>query len=126
MIEEKRRQAVITIDADLPPDLPDFNGDKRAMIQVLLNLLSNAVKFTPTGGTITIRANTDGDGGISLTVADTGVGIPPEDLSTLMQPSRRPQKRHRPRPLPRQAPRRTAGRRLRHFQRRRQRLHRHD
>ena len=86
MIEEKRRQADITIDADLPANLPGFHGDKRAMVQVLLNLLSNAVKFTPAGGTITIRAEIGEDGGISLTVADTGVGIPAEDLSALMQP----------------------------------------
>jgi signal transduction histidine kinase len=86
MIEEKRRQADITIDADLPANLPGFYGDKRAMVQVLLNLLSNAVKFTPAGGTITIRAEIGEDGGISLTVADTGVGIPAEDLSALMQP----------------------------------------
>ncbi len=43
--------------------------------QVLYNLLSNAVKFTPSGGTVTLRARADGDV-LRLEVEDTGIGIP--------------------------------------------------
>lgn len=54
-------------------------GDRDKIKQVLLNLVSNAIKYTPTGGQVTLglgRVN----GWARFTVADSGVGIPPEDL----------------------------------------------
>ena len=45
--------------------------------QILLNLLSNAVKFTPAGGSITVRSTPQGNQ-VAISVADTGIGIPPE------------------------------------------------
>ena len=50
-------------------------ADRRAMKQILLNLLSNAVKFTNEGGRISLRARKVA-GGVTLTIADTGIGIP--------------------------------------------------
>ncbi|EKV30385.1 hypothetical protein C882_4344 [Caenispirillum salinarum AK4] len=61
-------------------------ADMRRMKQVLINLLSNAIKFTPAGGTVTIRTSLRDDGGPRLAVADTGVGIAPEDLEAVMRP----------------------------------------
>ncbi len=52
-------------------------GDPLRTKQVLLNLLSNAVKFTPAGGTVTVLASQQGSQ-VAITVADTGIGIPPE------------------------------------------------
>ncbi|ANC90956.1 PAS domain-containing sensor histidine kinase [Azospirillum humicireducens] len=63
-------------------------ADQRAFKQVILNLLSNAVKFTPEGGSVTIAADVDEDGGFRLSVADTGIGIPPDFLPELFQPFR--------------------------------------
>jgi signal transduction histidine kinase len=54
-------------------------ADERWMHQVVTNLLSNALKFTPAGGTVTIRTRQDGASAV-LEVADTGVGIPADDL----------------------------------------------
>ena len=55
-------------------------GDADRLKQVLLNLVDNAVKHTPEGGRVTIEArNTDGVT-VCVSVCDTGVGIPPEDL----------------------------------------------
>ncbi len=62
--------------------------DRRAFKQVILNLLSNAVKFTPRGGSVTIDAGADEDGGFHLTVTDTGIGIPPDFMADLFQPFR--------------------------------------
>ena len=71
------------------PALPDIEADYRAVKQVMLNLLSNAVKYTPRGGTVTIsaEARTDPMGGrVCVSVKDTGIGIPQEDLQRLARP----------------------------------------
>jgi signal transduction histidine kinase len=54
-------------------------ADERWMHQVVTNLLGNALKFTPAGGTVTIRTGQDGPSAV-LEVADTGVGIPADEL----------------------------------------------
>ena len=60
------------------PDLPAVTQDAGKLGQILSNLLGNAVKFTPEGGRVTLLAEVR-DGSLVLTVADTGVGIPPEE-----------------------------------------------
>jgi len=69
----------------LPPGELDVDADRRALKQIVLNLVSNALKFTPRGGQVTVTA--DGhDGMLEIVVADTGVGISPEDLERLGRP----------------------------------------
>lgn len=75
----------VALTADLDPDLPWLYADRRAVRQMLLNLLSNAIKFTPEGGEVTVRASAD-EGGLSLAVADTGIGIDPRDFDTVLAP----------------------------------------
>src|SRR6202034_4864259 len=58
--------------------------DERAMRQVTLNLLSNAIKFTPQGGAITIKVGWTRKGGQYLSIADTGPGIPEEEIPIVM------------------------------------------
>ncbi len=74
-----RDNDVILVNA-IAPDLALVWADERAIKQILLNLLSNAVKFTRADGRITAFANIDA-GGLTFGVADTGVGIAPEDQS---------------------------------------------
>ncbi|HEY8487613.1 MAG TPA: HAMP domain-containing sensor histidine kinase [Thermaerobacter sp.] len=57
-----------------------IRGDADRIKQLLLILLDNAIKYTPAGGRIVLGLEAAGDGGAVLTVADTGVGIPPADL----------------------------------------------
>jgi signal transduction histidine kinase len=64
------------------PGLPPVRGDPRRVVQVLINLLSNAYKYTPDGGTITVRALRRGDA-VQVTIADTGVGMTPQQLAKL-------------------------------------------
>jgi signal transduction histidine kinase len=61
-----------------------IQGDERKVKQVLLNLLSNALKFTPEGGRIDVGA-TVGEGLVEVSVADTGVGIAPEDQEAIFE-----------------------------------------
>ena len=75
----------VELAAILPPEPLTVAADRRALKQIALNLLSNAVKFTPTGGSVTVRAEALGSD-LELTVADTGVGVAPEDLARLGRP----------------------------------------
>jgi signal transduction histidine kinase len=61
-------------------------ADERLVKQCLVNLLSNAVKFTPEGGKIEIRVSRLENGGLSVAVADTGIGICPEDFDKVLSP----------------------------------------
>jgi len=67
-------------------DLPDLIVDGLRIKQVLLNLLSNAVKFTPSGGTVRVEALVHPDGAVEIAVADSGIGMSPEDLDVAMTP----------------------------------------
>ncbi|MEO8114151.1 MAG: ATP-binding protein [Phenylobacterium sp.] len=69
----------------VPPKPLPAEADRRAIKQIALNLISNALKFTPRGGSVTLTAQAWGDV-LELVVADTGVGIPPEDLARLGRP----------------------------------------
>jgi CheY-like chemotaxis protein len=51
---------------------------------VVLNLMSNAVKFTPDGGSVSVRAYRDGTA-LVVTVADSGIGVPPEDQERIFE-----------------------------------------
>ena len=66
-------------------NLPEIEADPRALKQVLLNLMSNAVKFTPVGGKVRVRGFDAADG-VVLQVADTGIGIPADQLPRLGRP----------------------------------------
>lgn len=84
-IEPAAREKDLVISSSIPADLPPVYTDERALRQILLNLLSNAVKFTPPGGRISLSAVVDGTG-LRLCVADSGIGISPEDLDRVMEP----------------------------------------
>lgn len=57
--------------------LPVVNGDEQRLKQILTILLDNAFSYTPEGGSVTLKAETDGKF-VEITVSDTGPGIPPE------------------------------------------------
>jgi PAS domain S-box-containing protein len=67
----------ITLNFEVPPNMPSMFGDRERILQVLDNLLGNALKFTPRGGRVTVRAQTS-DEGVEFSVQDTGVGMAPE------------------------------------------------
>ncbi|HET6761688.1 MAG TPA: histidine kinase dimerization/phospho-acceptor domain-containing protein, partial [Gemmatimonadaceae bacterium] len=79
MLEGIAREKSITLRVDRPADLPPVRGDPARVLQVFSNLVGNAVKFTPAGGVITLSA-ARADDKVQCAIADTGSGIPPEDL----------------------------------------------
>jgi signal transduction histidine kinase len=64
-------------------DVPQIEADPGIFRQALLNLAKNAVQAMPTGGTLTIAAASSKDGRVEIRVADTGVGIAPENLAKI-------------------------------------------
>ena len=76
--------AFISLEADLPQEPLLASFDQHRILQVLSNLIHNAVKFTPQGGSIRISAALK-SGGCIVSVADTGIGIPQADLTSIFQ-----------------------------------------
>jgi two-component system sensor histidine kinase/response regulator len=75
----------IQLDLNIPEDVRVM-ADLHMLNAIVRNLISNATKFTPTGGAITVTAAEDGDE-VVIKVADTGVGIPPENLDKIFNPN---------------------------------------
>jgi signal transduction histidine kinase len=84
MIESQAEKADIALSTIISDGLPALKADKRRIKQVLVNLLSNAVKFTPAGGRVQISAQPTG-AGLALSVADSGIGIAPEDIPKALE-----------------------------------------
>lgn len=72
----------LTLSLDVPEDLPEIDGDRVRLEQVLTNLVENAIKFTPSGGHIHISGTQSGER-VHLIVADTGIGIPADELERI-------------------------------------------
>jgi len=71
----------IALIKEIPENLSEIEIDPDRIIQVLLNIISNAIKFTPKGGSITISVKlSDSKDQVTISIADTGVGIPKNDL----------------------------------------------
>ena len=78
-VEGIARSKRIKIENNVPEDLSVAFGLPKRLRQVFTNLLSNAVKFTPEGGTVS-ASSLETDDFVQMEIADTGVGISPEDL----------------------------------------------
>lgn len=81
------RDDVVSLEMELPPDLPLALADPARLRQVLVNLLGNAVKFTPAGGRVRLTAVRDPAGpyDIRVSVSDSGCGIAPEEQDRIFE-----------------------------------------
>jgi signal transduction histidine kinase len=85
LVIERAREADVDVDYTPRQDVPRIYADARRVKQMLLNLLSNAVKFTPAGGKVSIGVVSDGRG-LSVSVADTGIGIAEDKIAMVFTP----------------------------------------
>ncbi len=79
------RQRSITLVQDIQPNLPKVWADRQRLLQVLLNLVRNAITHTPAGGIVSIGLSTAGPHYVALIVADTGSGIPPDEIDHIFE-----------------------------------------
>lgn len=86
IIDTQARGAGVELNFDAAQTLPALRGERRAILQILLNLLSNAIKFTPAGGRVSVRCAQAADGTLALSVADTGIGVAPENIARVLEP----------------------------------------
>ncbi len=83
----------IKIEQEIEPSLPAIWGNYDLLLQVITNLVGNALKFTPSGGEVTIRAyklkcdsnSSEQIPAVRVEVADTGIGIPPQDREAIFE-----------------------------------------
>jgi two-component system, cell cycle sensor histidine kinase PleC len=85
MMRQKVEAKGISLVLDAPTDLPEIEADHRAIRQMALNLISNAMKFTDEGGRITVAIRQQEDF-IRISVIDTGIGIPRDQIARLGRP----------------------------------------
>lgn len=78
------RSKPVKLETNVPLDLPRVKADRTKVRQILLNLLSNAIKFTASGRVLVSVAPEPA--ALRVSVADTGIGIRPEDLTRLFEP----------------------------------------
>jgi signal transduction histidine kinase len=80
----RARSRELEIELCCRPDIGAIAADERRLKQALFNLVSNAIKFTPPGGAIRIEAERR-ESDLLLTVADSGIGIPPSDQTRMFE-----------------------------------------
>jgi signal transduction histidine kinase len=86
LFDGQARAAAQLIELDLDKPLPALHADPSAIRQIFINLVSNALKFTPDGGLIVVSAKLDGNGRLTISVSDNGIGIPKEHIDGVFQP----------------------------------------
>jgi two-component system, OmpR family, phosphate regulon sensor histidine kinase PhoR len=81
-----RRERRVTLVKSLPEQpLPPVIADRDRLIQVLMNLVRNGCAYTQEGGIVSMEAAAASRGGVKVSVSDTGMGIPPDELERVFE-----------------------------------------
>jgi len=75
----------LEMEKEIPAGLPGIIGDEESLMRVFINIIGNATKYTPSGGRIHIGANYD-DVTLTISVSDTGAGIPRDKIPFIFEP----------------------------------------
>jgi signal transduction histidine kinase len=86
LIRDAAHEKNLALSVQIASGLPPLMADPLRLKQILVNLLSNAIKFTAGGGRVTVAAAQEPDGRLAITVADTGIGIAPDDIQKVLSP----------------------------------------
>ena len=83
LMQIKAKEYNVNLELRISDDLTVIRGDQPALYRVVTNLISNALKFTPEGGKVSVMACKDSGGNASVSVKDTGIGIPKDKIGDL-------------------------------------------
>lgn len=89
LVREDAQKSQIQVKAELDEHLPQITGDRIQLQQVLINLISNAIdSMAAVDGSriLSVKSDTDADGDVRVSVADTGTGIVPQDADRIFHP----------------------------------------
>jgi signal transduction histidine kinase len=84
MIEREAHKAGVHLSVAVEPDLPNLCGDPKRIHQILINLISNGIRFSQPGGEVRVSAFRRDDG-LSLAVADKGIGMAANDIPKALE-----------------------------------------
>jgi signal transduction histidine kinase len=82
LMQTQSQERGVKLALSVAPAVSPLRGNPDELEELVSNLLSNAIKYTPTGGAVTVAVG-GGEGTVSLRVADTGIGIPADELPRL-------------------------------------------
>jgi signal transduction histidine kinase len=86
LLSQRAQKAHVTLAVEPRATSARLRADELRVRQIVLNLVTNAVKFTPAYGRVTVRTLRRQDGGFAVEVADTGIGMRPEDIAVALTP----------------------------------------
>jgi signal transduction histidine kinase len=86
MVAEMAKNGDVAFSFEVDANLPAFWGDAKKLRQIIINLLCNAIKFTPPNGSVCLRAARATNGGAAISIADTGIGIAPDQIPVALAP----------------------------------------
>jgi signal transduction histidine kinase len=84
-VEAQAEKKEINLSIRLPSPPISILGDEARLGQIAVNLLSNAVKFTPEHGRVDLAAELDGNAGLCITIADTGIGMSADEIACALE-----------------------------------------
>ena len=86
LLKPRAAKSNVRIYTAFDAQLPVLLADEARLRQIGLNLLSNAIKFTKAGGRVSIATGLDREGGISIAVTDTGIGMSADEIAIALEP----------------------------------------
>ena len=89
LVRHEARTKRLRLQSDIEEGGRRIWADERSLKQILFNILSNAIKYTVDGGEIRVASRALGNGGVEVSVSDTGIGIPKKEISRLLRPFER-------------------------------------
>ena len=84
-VEPQAAKGGISLKLRAPEACATIRGDKTKLKQIIINLLSNAIKFTPSNGSVELSARAEADGGLTVAVRDTGIGMASHEIRDAVQ-----------------------------------------
>lgn len=86
LVGSKAKDSEISLSVEIATGMPKLRGDDLRIKQMVLNLTDNAIKYTPDRGNVIISINTTAENAVEIKVTDTGIGIPADNIDTVLLP----------------------------------------